>query len=90
MHNSSVHFDETDALVDNRSATSATGVEVRLLSTLLNEMDGVGKLASFYQSAARNAKPSEQEDIGEGLMRNDCGRRTWKMQTPISGKKQTL
>lgn len=66
-------LDELDALVGKRSETNGTGVEARLLSTLLNEMDGVGTLANIYQSAERNNKPSEQGNNGEQLMRNDCG-----------------
>ena len=66
-------LDELDALVGKRSETNGTGVEARLLSTLLNEMDGVGTLANIYQSAERSNKPSEQGNNGEQLMRNDCG-----------------
>ena len=64
-------LDELDAVVGKRSETN--GVEARLLSTLLNEMDGVGTLANFYQSAERSNKPSEQGNNGEQLMRIDCG-----------------
>ena len=63
-------LDELDALVGKRSGTSGTGVEARLLSTLLNEMDGVGTLANIYQSAERNAK---QGNNGEQLMRANSG-----------------
>lgn len=66
-------LDELDALVGKRSGTSSSGVEARLLSTLLNEMDGVGSLANIYQSAEGNTKPYEQGKDGEQLMRNDCG-----------------
>lgn len=66
-------LDELDALVGKRSGTSSSGVETRLLSTLLNEMDGVGTLANIYQSAEGNTKPYEQGKDGEQLMRNDCG-----------------
>lgn len=66
-------LDELDALVGKRSGTSSSGVEARLLSTLLNEMDGVGTLANIYQSAEGNTKPYEQGKDGEQLMRNDCG-----------------
>ena len=66
-------LDELDALVGKRSGTSGTNMEARLLSTLLNEMDGVGTLANIYQSAERNTKPYEQEKNGEQLMRTDCG-----------------
>ena len=48
-------------------------MEVRLLSTLLNEMDGVGTLANIYQTAERNNKPSEQGNNGGQLLRYDCG-----------------
>ena len=66
-------LDELDALVGKRSGTSVTGVEARLLSTLLNEMDDVGTLANIYQLAERNTKPSKQGNNGEQLMRNNCG-----------------
>lgn len=66
-------LDELDALVGKRSGTSSSGVEARLLSTLLNEMDGVGTLANIYQSAEGNTKPYEQGKDGEQSMRNDCG-----------------
>ena len=66
-------LDELDALVGKRSGMSGTGVEARLLSTLLKEMDGVGTLANIYQSAERNTKPYKQGNTGEQLMRNDCG-----------------
>ena len=66
-------LDELEALVGKRSGTSGTGVEARLLSTLVNEMDGVGTMANIYQSAERNTKPFEQGNNGEPLMRNDCG-----------------
>jgi len=65
-------LDELDTMVGKRSGTSGTGVEARLLSNLLNEMDGVGTLANIYQSAERNTKLYEQGNIGEQLMRNDC------------------
>ena len=35
-------IDEVDALVGNRSGEKQGGVQQRVLSTLLNEMDGVG------------------------------------------------
>ena len=56
-----------------RSGMSGTGVEARLLPTLLNEMDGVETLANIFQSAERNTKPSKQGNTGEQLMRNNCG-----------------
>ena len=64
-------LDELNALVGKRSGTSGTRVEGRLLSTLLNEMDGVGTLANIYQSAKRNTKPSGQGNNGKQLMRDD-------------------
>lgn len=66
-------LDELDALVGKRSQTKGTGMEARLLSTLLNEMDGVGILTNIYQSAERDNKPSEQGNNREQLMRNDYG-----------------
>ena len=68
-----VGLDELDALVGKRSETSGTGVEARLLSTLLNEMYGAGTLANIYQSAERNTKPYKQGNNGEQLIRNNCG-----------------
>ena len=65
-------LDELDALVGKRSGTSGTRVEGRLLSTLLNEIDGVGTLVNIYQSANRNTEPSGQGNKGEQLMRDDC------------------
>ncbi|XP_068740361.1 ATPase family gene 2 protein homolog B-like isoform X2 [Montipora capricornis] len=56
-------FDELDAIVGKRSGSSSTGVEGHLLSTLLNEMDGVGLLANIYQSDERSA--SYQGSSGE-------------------------
>ena len=55
-------FDELDAIVGKRSGASSTGVGGRLLSTLLNEMDGVGLLANIYQSEEEsNCKTSSQQ-----------------------------
>ena len=65
-------LDELDALVGKRSGTSGTGVEARLLSTLLNEMDGVGTLANIYQSAERNTNSYDQKNNVGQLIRNDC------------------
>ena len=61
-------LDELDAIVGKRSGKSSTGVETRLLSTLLNEMDGVGVLANIYQSQER----SSCNHGNEQLMRRDC------------------
>lgn len=55
-------FDELDAIVGKRSGASSTGVGGRLLSTLLNEMDGVGILANIYQSEEEsNCKTRSQQ-----------------------------
>lgn len=61
-------LDELDAIVGKRSGNSSTGVETRLLSTLLNEMDGVGVLANIYQSQERSSCSHGNEQ----LMRRDC------------------
>ena len=61
-------LDELDAIVGKRSGSSSTGVESQLLSTLLNEMDGVGVLANIYQSGERNSCNHGNEQ----LMRRDC------------------
>ena len=70
-------LDELDAIVGKRSGTSSTGVEARLLSTLLNEMDGIGTLANIYQSEERSSEPSlhgSDRDFCNGkLMVRDCG-----------------
>ena len=69
-------LDELDTIVGRRSGTSATGVEARLLSTLLNEMDGVGALANIYQSEEGNSEPSghgrDGDSCSEQLMTNNC------------------
>lgn len=71
-------LDELDAIVGKRSGKSSTGVEARLLSTLLNEMDGVGALANIYQSEEGKHKPSihgrtDRDPCNEQSMRGDCG-----------------
>ena len=70
-------LDELDAIVGKRSGTSSTGVAARLLSTLLNEMDGIGTLANIYQTEERKSNSSlhgeDSDSCNEQLMRNDCG-----------------
>lgn len=70
-------LDELDAIVGKRSGTSSTGVEGRLLSTLLNEMDGVGALANIYQSEEGSPERSihgrDGDSCNEQLMRSECG-----------------
>ncbi|KAE8148854.1 P-loop containing nucleoside triphosphate hydrolase protein [Aspergillus avenaceus] len=58
-----IFFDEIDAIASRRSATSQGGVNV--LTTLLNEMDGIEELKSVLVVAATN-KP---EVIDPALMR---------------------
>lgn len=86
-------LDELDAIVGKRSGTSSTGVEARLLSTLLNEMDGVGTLANIYQSEESNPEPSvhgkDRDSCNEQLMRSDCGSGHFETEQ-ISLKKQRL
>jgi len=43
-------LDEVDAVVRKRSIDGSTGVEARILSTLLNEMDGVGISNNVYET----------------------------------------
>lgn len=78
-------LDELDAIVGKRSGTNSTGVETRLLSTLLNEMDGVGVLANIYQSEERNSCSHGSEQ----LMKKDCGSEHFENE-PISVKTQRL
>ena len=78
-------LDELDAIVGKRAGTSGTGVETRLLSTLLNEMDGVGVLANIYQSEERNSCQHGNEQ----LMRKDWGTEQFENE-PISVKTQRL
>ena len=78
-------LDELDAIVGKRAGTSGTGVETRLLSTLLNEMDGVGVLANIYQSEERNSCKHGNEQ----LMRKDWGSEQFENE-PISVKTQRL
>ena len=78
-------LDELDAIVGKRSGTSSTGVEARLLSTLLNEMDGVGVMANIYQSEERNSCNHGNEQ----LMRKGCESEQFGNE-PISVKTQRL
>lgn len=78
-------LDELDAIVGKRAGTSGTGVETRLLSTLLNEMDGVGVLANIYQSEESNSCQHGNEQ----LMRKDWGTEQFENE-PISVKTQRL
>ena len=64
---------------------SSTGVETRLLSTLLNEMDGVGVLANIYQSQEKNSCNYGNEQ----MMRKDCELGHFENE-PISAKTQRL
>jgi len=82
-------LDDLDALVGKRSATSVTGVEARLLSTLLNEIDGVGTLTNIYQSGERNTRLYEQGNNGEQLMSSGC-RATHSENEDISVNTQRL
>jgi len=82
-------LDKLDALVGKRSGTSGTGVEARLLSTLLNKVDGVGTLANIYQSAERNTKLYEQGSNGDQLMSSGC-RATHSENEEFSVNKQRL
>lgn len=70
-------LDELDAIVGKRSGTSSTGVEARLLSTLLNEMDGIGVLANIYQAEEGKSNFSLQtrdsDSCSEQLMRTELG-----------------
>ena len=78
-------LDELDAIVGKRSGTSSTGVEARLLSTLLNEMDGVGVMANIYQSE----KKSSCNHSNEQLMKKGCESEQFGNE-PISVKTQRL
>ena len=47
-------LDEVDAVVKKRSIDGSTGIEARILATLLNEMDGVGISSSVYETQSSN------------------------------------
>ena len=46
-------LDEVDAVVRKRSTDGCSGVEARILSTLLNEIDGVGISSNVYETTNR-------------------------------------
>ena len=48
-------LDEVDAVVKKRSTDGSSGVEARILSTLLNEIDGVGISSDVYETTNRLA-----------------------------------
>ena len=47
-------LDEVDAVVRKRSTDGSSGVEARILSTLLNEIDGVGISSNVYGTLHSN------------------------------------
>ena len=47
-------LDEVDAVVRKRSTDGSSGVEARILSTLLNEIDGVGISSNVYETLHSN------------------------------------
>ena len=47
-------LDEVDAVVRKRSTDGSSGVEARILSTLLNEIDGVGISSNVYETFHSN------------------------------------
>ena len=55
-------LDEVDAVVKKRSTDGSSGVEARILSTLLNELDGVGISSDVYETTNSN-RTSEQRNI---------------------------
>ena len=44
-------LDEVDAVVRKRSTDGSSGIEARILSTLLNEIDGVGISSNVYETS---------------------------------------
>lgn len=52
-------LDEVDAVVRKRSVDGSTGVGARILSTLLNEMDGVGISSNVYETQCTNRNLSD-------------------------------
>lgn len=46
-------LDEVDAVARKRSVRGSDGVEARILSALLNEIDGVGISSNVYETANR-------------------------------------
>ena len=55
-------LDEVDAVVKKRTTDGSSGVESRILSTLLNEIDGVGISRDVYETTNSNGT-SEQKNI---------------------------
>ena len=58
-----------------RSKTTCSGVEARVLSTLLNEMDGVGVSANIYEAKSEKKKEELEceEKSGEKKMEREDG-----------------
>jgi transitional endoplasmic reticulum ATPase len=65
-HPSIIFFDELDTLVGNREIEGTGGVEKRVLSTLLNEMDGIESLSSDVIFVGATNRP---DMIDSALMR---------------------
>lgn len=65
-HPAIIFFDEIDTLVGNRDMGGISGVEQRVLSTLLNEMDGIEDLSSDVLFVGATNRP---DMIDNALMR---------------------
>lgn len=65
-HPAILFFDEIDTLVGNRDNEGISGVEQRVLSTLLNEMDGIEELSSDILFVGATNRP---DMIDSALMR---------------------
>ncbi|XP_067137467.1 ATPase family gene 2 protein homolog B-like [Centruroides vittatus] len=64
---SMIFFDEIDALVGKRGFGASRGVQEKVLSTLLNEMDGIGTKSSEIQGSKileGEDYKSEKEELG--------------------------
>ena len=60
-------LDELDSIVGKRSSSGGRGVQERILSTLLNEMDGVG--VRLDDSAVSSRKLLERETHSQAEVR---------------------
>lgn len=85
-----IFFDEIETLVGKRGASNGDVVQERVLSTMLNEMDGVGVKSSSFSSSIPSNQDSlvivigatnRPQDIDEALLRP--GRFDYKIEIPL-------
>ena len=65
-------LDELDVIAAKRSDSSCSGVEARLLATLLNEMDGIGVSANIYEVKSESMKESAECTQSTGGTRDEA------------------